>query len=82
MTNESDPPAGAESDFESGIAALHELVPDMAPEAIRRIVQNTAMAEKVDPGACAQMLRTEVEAGRLPIDQFKALEKIHAAPAS
>ncbi len=81
MTNESHPSAGAESDFESGIAALHELVADLEPEAIRRIVRNTASIEQVDPGTCAQMLRTEVEAGRLPIDQFKALATTHGTPA-
>ncbi len=72
MTNESDRPAGDDADFESGVAALHERVPDLDPDAIREIVRNTASIERVDPGTCAQMLRTEVEAGRLPVDQFKA----------
>jgi hypothetical protein len=82
MTNESDQPAGADNDFESGIAAIHELVPDLTPEAIRQIVRNTASIEQVDPGTCAQMLRTEVEAGRLPVDQFKALAKTHGTPTA
>ncbi len=72
MAPESDLPSGDPSDFESGVSALRELVPDMAPEALRQAVRRLAAAERVDPGTCAQLLRTEIEAGRLPIDQFKA----------
>jgi len=64
-----------QTDFESGVSAIQELVPDMDDAAIRRAIEQMASSENVDPGTCAQLVRTELEAGRLPVEQFKA----HAA---
>ena len=66
---------GPADDIESGISAITELIPDMDEAAIRRALEQMASSENVDLATCAQVVRAELEAGRLPVDQFKA----HAA---
>jgi len=75
MASENNPGDAAQSDIASGLSAIHELVPDMDEAAIRRAIEQMASSENVDLGTCAQIVRTELEAGRLPVEQFKA----HAA---
>jgi len=74
MTNESESETGDTSltDIESGISAIQELVPDMDEAAIRQTLEHMASAQNVDLGTCAQIVRNELEAGRLPVEQFKS----------
>lgn len=44
----------------------------MGEAEIRRALEQMEASENVELGTCAQVVRTEIEAGRLPIEQFKA----------
>ncbi|MCZ2498830.1 hypothetical protein GN316_18865 [Xylophilus sp. Kf1] len=72
MPDELDNDNGSSPDFESGVSAIQDLIPDMGEADIRRAIEQMARSENVDPGTCAQLVRAELEAGRLPVEQFKA----------
>ena len=72
MPSEFDTGDASLTDIASGVSAIQELVPDMDEAAIRQALEHMASAQKVDLGTCAQIVRNELEAGRLPVEQFKA----------